>query len=83
MPMNLDAAFDFAVETVQAAGVVLRDYYHSGVTVNYKGEIDLVTEADHDSEALILKHIRSAYPACAILSEESGSSANSSFTSLR
>ncbi len=78
MTMNFDAAFDFAVETAQAAGVVLRDYYHSGVTVNYKGEIDLVTEADHASEALILKRIRSAYPACAILSEESGSSANTS-----
>ncbi len=78
MTMNLDAAFDFAVETARAAGVMLREYYHSGVTVKYKGEIDLVTEADHAVEGLILKRIRSAYPACAILSEESGSSANSS-----
>jgi myo-inositol-1(or 4)-monophosphatase len=57
---------------------LLREYYRNGVTVKYKGEIDLVTEADHASDALILARIRSAYPEWAILSEESGASANSS-----
>jgi myo-inositol-1(or 4)-monophosphatase len=68
----------FAVATVREAGAVLRDYYRNGVTVKYKGEIDLITEADHASEMLILKRIRSAYPDCAILSEESGASSNKS-----
>ena len=72
----LNEALDFAVATVRAAGAVLRDYYRSGVTVKYKGEIDLITEADQASEALILQRIRAAYPDCAILSEESGASAN-------
>jgi myo-inositol-1(or 4)-monophosphatase len=76
--LDLDKALDFAVETVREAGSVLRDYYRSGVTVKYKGEIDLITEADHASEALILSRIRSAYPDFAILSEESGASANTS-----
>ena len=76
--LNLKAALDFAVTTAREAGAVLCDYYRTGVTVKYKGEIDLVTEADHASEALILKRIRSAYPDCAILSEESGASANTS-----
>ena len=76
--LNLNAALDFAVTTAREAGAVLCDYYRTGVTVKYKGEIDLVTEADHASEALILKRIRSAYPDCAILSEESGASANTS-----
>jgi myo-inositol-1(or 4)-monophosphatase len=76
--LDLNKALAFAVETVQEAGAVLRDYYRNGVTVKYKGEIDLITEADHASEALILKRIRSAYPDCAILSEESGASANAS-----
>jgi myo-inositol-1(or 4)-monophosphatase len=76
--LDLNKALDFAVETAQEAGAVLRDYYRHGVTVKYKGEIDLITEADHASEALILKRIRSAYPDCAILSEESGASANTS-----
>ncbi len=76
--LDLDKAMEFAVATVREAGAVLRDYYRNGVTVKYKGEIDLITEADHASEALILKRIRSAYPDCAILAEESGASANSS-----
>ena len=76
--LNLNAALDFATTTARDAGAVLCDYYRTGVTVKYKGEIDLVTEADHASEALILKRIRSAYPDCAILSEESGASANTS-----
>jgi myo-inositol-1(or 4)-monophosphatase len=76
--LNLNEALNFAVTTAREAGAVLRDYYRTGVTVKYKSEIDLVTEADHASEALILKRIRSAYPDCAILSEESGASANTS-----
>lgn len=76
--LDLNAALNFAVATVREAGAVLRDYYRTGVTVKYKGEIDLITEADHASEALILNRIRSAYPDCAILAEESGASANSS-----
>ncbi len=76
--LDLNQALNFAVETVREAGNVLREYYHNGVTVKYKGEIDLITEADHASEALILKRIRSAYPDYAILSEESGASANTS-----
>ncbi len=76
--LDVNKALDFAVETVREAGALLRDYYRSGVTVKYKGEIDLITEADHASEGLILKRIRSAYPDCAILSEESGASATAS-----
>jgi myo-inositol-1(or 4)-monophosphatase len=76
--LDLNKALDFAVATVREAGAVLHDYYRTGVTIKYKGEIDLITEADHASEALILKRIRAAYPDCAILSEESGASANAS-----
>jgi myo-inositol-1(or 4)-monophosphatase len=76
--LDLNKALDFAIETVREAGAVLRDFYRTGVTVKYKGEIDLITEADHASEALILNRIRSAYSDCAILSEESGASAHTS-----
>jgi myo-inositol-1(or 4)-monophosphatase len=70
--MNLDKAFEFAQATAHAAGALLRDYYQRGVTAEYKGEIDLVTEADRESERLILDRIRAAYPDHAILAEESG-----------
>jgi myo-inositol-1(or 4)-monophosphatase len=76
--LNLNEALDFGAATAREAGALLRDYYRNGVAVKYKGEIDLVTEADHASDALILERIRSAYPDWAILSEESGASANSS-----
>ena len=76
--LDLNEALNFAVSTVRAAGAVLRDYYRTGVTVTYKGEIDLITEADRASEDLILSRIRAAYPDCAILSEERGASANAS-----
>jgi myo-inositol-1(or 4)-monophosphatase len=76
--LDLTEALDFAVATAREAGAVLHDYYRSGVTVKYKGEIDLITEADRASEELILSRIGAAYPDCAILSEESGASANKS-----
>ncbi len=70
--MNLVDALKFATETAQAAGALLRDYYQRGVTAEYKGDIDLVTEADRASETLILDRIRTTYPDHAILAEESG-----------
>ena len=39
--LDLSRALNFAVDTVRDAGGVLRDYYRNGVTVNYKGDIDL------------------------------------------
>lgn len=76
--LDLNKALDFAVVTVREAGAVLRESYRNGVTVQYKSEIDLITEADQASEELILNRIRAAYPGCAILAEESGASASKS-----
>jgi myo-inositol-1(or 4)-monophosphatase len=70
--IDLDTAFEFAKQTAREAGALLRDYSQRGVTAEYKGEIDLVTEADRASETLILNRIRAAYPDHAILAEESG-----------
>ncbi len=76
--MNLDQAVDFATTTARAAGALLREYHQRGVQAEYKGEIDLVTEADRASEQLILERIRAAYPDHAILSEESGANRQTS-----
>lgn len=54
------------------AGSILRDGYNKEHTVHYKGEIDLVTETDHASEAFLLGEIKSAFPGGHILAEESG-----------
>ena len=76
--MNLEAAFEFAKQTAREAGAVLRELNKRGVTAEYKGEIDLVTEADRASEHLILDRIRAAYPDHAILAEESGANQQTS-----
>ncbi|NJN79016.1 MAG: inositol monophosphatase, partial [Anaerolineales bacterium] len=55
------------------AGMILRDGYNTAHTIQYKGEIDLVTEADHASEAFLLNEIKTNFPNGHILAEESGS----------
>lgn len=46
------------------------DYFRRRVTIEYKGEADLVTEADRASEALISARIRSLWPDHDIIGEE-------------
>ena len=40
------------------AGSLLMDYFRQHVKIEYKGDVDLVTVADRESEALILERIR-------------------------
>ncbi len=52
------------------AGALVRDFYHRGVRTEYKGEVDLVTEADRASEALIVERLHRAFPGHGIYGEE-------------
>ena len=54
------------------AGEILRNHFGQDLQVEYKGEIDLVTEADHRSEEYLLDEIRRRFPEDIIVSEESG-----------
>jgi myo-inositol-1(or 4)-monophosphatase len=54
------------------AGKILRHYFGQHLRVDHKGLIDLVTEADRQSEQFLLSHIRDHYPDDRIISEESG-----------
>jgi fructose-1,6-bisphosphatase/inositol monophosphatase family enzyme len=45
------------------AGSLLMDYFRQHVKIEYKGDVDLVTVADRESEALILERIRSSFRA--------------------
>jgi myo-inositol-1(or 4)-monophosphatase len=45
--------------------------------IEHKGEIDLVTEIDHRSEAFIIQEIRQRYPQDVVLAEESGQTGES------
>jgi myo-inositol-1(or 4)-monophosphatase len=51
------------------AGALLLSYFGK-VAIEYKGEVDLVTEADRRAEALIVERIRSRWPDHEITGEE-------------
>jgi myo-inositol-1(or 4)-monophosphatase len=56
-------------------GEVLSARFRRRRTIEYKGSgIDLVTDADRESEAALLEFIAARFPAAAILAEESGAS---------
>jgi myo-inositol-1(or 4)-monophosphatase len=52
------------------AGALLRGFYEKGVAAEYKGDVDLVTEADRASEALIKEKLTAAFPGHGIYGEE-------------
>ena len=52
------------------AGALLRMYYQQGVTAEFKGDVDIVTEADRASEKLIGERLRATFPAHGIFGEE-------------
>ena len=54
------------------SGEILKAGYNTEHQVGYKGEIDLVTEVDHRSEAYLLGEVQRDFPAHHILAEESG-----------
>ncbi len=61
----------FAVEMARNAGALLKKKFNKTHKIQYKGDINIVTEADKMSEHLIIKSIRRNFPEHGILSEES------------
>jgi myo-inositol-1(or 4)-monophosphatase len=69
------AELAFAIETAAAAGAILMDHYEQLERIDHKSARDVVTEADHLSEDLVISAIRGRFPDDAILAEESGAHA--------
>ena len=61
----------FAVGLAKKAGALLKDKFSQAHQIHYKGDINIVTEADKMSEDLIMESIRRRFPDHGILSEES------------
>lgn len=59
-----------ASEIARAAGDLLRAYYERGVVTEYKGEVDLVTVADRESERLLVDRLHAQWPDYGVLGEE-------------
>lgn len=52
------------------AGALILGYFRERVTIEYKGDVDLVTVADRKSEALILSRVRAQFPSHDLMGEE-------------
>jgi len=66
-------AQDFLVDAIRIArraGLVLKNRLTTEFEVEYKGEVDLVTEMDHIAQNIIADEIRTGYPGHGILAEE-------------
>jgi myo-inositol-1(or 4)-monophosphatase len=61
---------EFAISIARDAGLFLKDRFNANHTIDYKGEINIVTEADMMSEEILKARIKEQFPAHDILSEE-------------
>jgi myo-inositol-1(or 4)-monophosphatase len=69
--VNEYSKFLEAAEAIaREAGSLLREFYHRGVRTEYKGDVDLVTEADRASEKLIVARLHEALPDHGVYGEE-------------
>ncbi len=57
-------------EIAREAGALLMGYFERRVKVEYKGDVDLVTEADRASEKLIAERIQQRWPGHDVFGEE-------------
>ena len=57
-------------EIAREAGALLMGHFRRRIGFEYKGEVDLVTEADRASEALITERIRARWPRHDLIGEE-------------
>lgn len=62
----LNAAIEIALE----AGKILRDEFDRPPTISYKGDVDLVTQADKRSEQAIVDRLGKYFPDHAVAAEE-------------
>jgi len=69
VPERLDLAGRAAGIALEA-GALTREYFERGVATEYKGDVDLVTEADRASEKLITERLSAMFPDHGIYGEE-------------
>jgi myo-inositol-1(or 4)-monophosphatase len=65
---------EVSVDAAREAGELLIAEFNRPQKLSYKGEVDIVTEADRKSEAMIVGRLRDHFPGQAILGEEGGAS---------
>ncbi len=68
--MDIEKVKGVALEAAREAGRLLRENLGRANAVEFKGEIDLVTEMDRKAEELIVGRLASAFPDHSIIAEE-------------
>jgi myo-inositol-1(or 4)-monophosphatase len=66
----MDQFLEVAVEAAREAGAILLSEFDRPQKISYKGDVDIVTESDRRSEAVIVSRIRNRFPQHAIVAEE-------------
>lgn len=69
--VDIERLSQLADQAADAAGEVLMKHFGSA-TIEFKGVVDLVTNADREAERTIISLITESYPDHAIVAEESG-----------
>jgi len=68
----MNSFLDVAIETAREAGAILIAEFDRPVKISYKGEVDIVTQADKRSEQAIVSRLRSHFTKHSIVAEEGG-----------
>src|SRR3984893_4246941 len=74
----MNSFLEVAVEAAREAGGILMTEFDRPVKISYKGEVDIVTQADSRSEQAIVARLRTHFPKHAIVAEEGGGSESDS-----
>ena len=61
-----------AIKAAKAGGKVLRNFFAKEIRIEFKGEVNLVTEADRAAEAVVIRTLRKPFPNHRFLAEEGG-----------
>lgn len=73
----MEETFKFAKKLIKKAGKVVLKNHNKAKKIDYKkGHFNLVTSADKETEALIIKEIKKKYPTHTIVAEETGKHKN-------
>jgi len=70
MSYDRDKILSLAKNTALQAGTYLRNHFHEKPKVEYKGDINLITERDRESQNMIVSNIKKVFPNHSILAEE-------------
>jgi myo-inositol-1(or 4)-monophosphatase len=71
---------DVAIDVARESGAVLAARFAAGVQADAKGRFDVVTEADHEAERIIVQRLTTEYSSHALVAEEGGQRSGTSST---